>query len=83
MVPEALSETLPVTSLVLSLPASGGMLVDLLLETTCPVLKYLIPKDSRNAYGGTRIGPTQSLSGNVGGLLGRRYILYADFMCPK
>ena len=41
MVHEALSETLPDTSLVLSLPPSGDVLVHLLLETTCPVLKYL------------------------------------------
>ena len=38
----ALSETLPVTSLALSLPASGDVLVHFLLETTYPVLKYLI-----------------------------------------
>ena len=37
----------------LSLPASGDVLVHLLLETTCPVLNYLIPKDSSNAYGGS------------------------------
>ena len=49
----ALLETLPVTSLVLSLPASGDVLVHLLLEITCPVQKYLIPKDSSNPYGGT------------------------------
>ena len=48
----ALPETLPFTSLVLSLPASGDVLVHLLLETTCPVLKYLIPKDSSNTYDG-------------------------------
>ena len=53
MVHGALSETLPVTSLVLSLPASGDMLLYLLLETTYPVLQYLIPKDSPNAYGST------------------------------
>ena len=44
---------MPVISLVLSLPASGDVLIHLLLETTCSVLKYLIPKDSSNAYGGT------------------------------
>ena len=49
----ALSETLPVTSLILSLPSSGDVLVHLLLEIICPALKYLIPKYSSNAYGGT------------------------------
>ena len=49
MVHGALSEKLPVTNLVLNLPASGDVLVRLLLETTCPVLEYFIPKDSSNA----------------------------------
>ena len=52
MVHGALSEALPAPSLVLSLPPSGDVLVYLVLESTCPVLKYLIPKDSSNAYGG-------------------------------
>ena len=53
MVHGALSEILPVTSLVLSLPASGDVLLSLLLETTYPMLQYLIPNDSSNAYGST------------------------------
>ena len=53
MVHGALSETLLVTRLVLSLSALGDMLVHLLLETTCSVLKYLVPEDSSNAYRGT------------------------------
>ena len=76
------SEVLPVTNLFLSLPASGDVLVHLLLEKTCPELKYLIPKGSSNAYVVLEIGPTQSLSENVCVLLGRRYILYTDFLCP-
>ena len=57
MVHGALSETLPVTSLVLSLPASGDVLVHFYVEITCPVLKYLILKGSSNAYGGTENWP--------------------------
>ena len=52
-----LSEILSVTSLVLSLPALGDVLAHLLLETSCPVLKYLIPKKSSNAYGGIENWP--------------------------
>ena len=50
MVHGALSEILPVTSLVLSIPASGGVLVHLLVETTYLVLKTLIPNDLSNAF---------------------------------
>ena len=37
-----MSEVLPVTSLVLSLPASGDVLVYFMVETTCPLLKLLL-----------------------------------------
>ena len=46
-------QCLSLAYLVPSLPASGNVLVHLLLETTYPVLKYLIPKDSSNAYDDT------------------------------
>ena len=48
---------MPVTSLVLSPPSSGDVLIHLLLETTFPMRKYLILKDSPNAYGGTEKWP--------------------------
>ena len=57
LVHEAWSETLSVTSFVLSLHASGDVLVHLLLETTCSVLMYLTPKYSSNAYDGTENWP--------------------------
>ena len=62
---------------------TGDVLVHLLLKTTCPMLKYLVPKASSNTYGGTGNWPSQSLDENVCVLLDRRYILYADFPCPE
>ena len=83
MVHGALSEALPVAGSVLNLPDSGDVLVHLLLEATCPVLKYLLPKDVSLTTVLLEVGPTQSLSENVSVLLGRYYILYIDFPCPE